>query len=409
MLTNYCRLSEAPLPTELADRVRTLMTGVSPEDETLLCLCEEEVSAHPFFFSRSPAECGDYAKKVYSCLRCDLELLQSLADDDEISEIMVNGCDAVFVEKNGHIEKSNIKLDSKEQLISIIQRLAAKVGREMNDLNPIVDARLSDGSRINAVNDNVAIVGPILTIRKFGKVKMTMEDLIERGDSSQEAADFLRYAVEKGCNIFISGGTSSGKTSFLNVLSECIPENERIIVIEDSAELQIRNHENMIRMEAKQPNSQGKGAVTIRELIKASLRMRPDRIVVGEVRGEEVIDMLAAMSTGHDGSLSTGHANSPRGMLGRLETLHISSSGFPLTAVRNQIADAIDVIVQLKRYPDGHRRVTHIDELCGIKEGEYELNPLFEREDGGDLERTGNPVRNKYKLKGLQRLQSRQD
>ena len=400
MLTNYSEIERCPLPTEIADDVRSRMPTYI-DDNMLLDLCRHTVSDRPYFFPENTGCCLVFAAKVFSCLRCDLELLQELADDDGISEIMVNGYDSVFIEKNGHLEKSEVCLDSREQLIAIIQRLAAKVGREINDLNPIVDARLSDGSRINAVNDNIAIGGPILTIRKFGKTKITMDELIDRGDISRDAAEFLKSAVEAGCNIFVSGGTSSGKTSFLNILSDCIPPDERIIVIEDSAELQIRNHENMIRMEAKVSNSQGKGAVAIKDLIKASLRMRPDRIIVGEVRGEEVIDMLAAMSTGHDGSLSTGHANSPLGMLGRLETLHIAGSGFPLSAVRNQIADAIDLIVQLKRFPDGHRRVMEICEVCGVKDGEIELNTLFERNKGEDLSRTGSHIRGRYLIKGL--------
>lgn len=401
MLKNYSELLKAPLPSELADNVRKKMQLTASDDE-LLDLCRQVVCCDPSFFKSNTEDCLIFAKKVFSCLRCDLELLQELADDDGISEIMVNGFDSVFIERDGHLEKSDVCLDSKDQLVAIIQRLAAKVGREINDLNPIVDARLSDGSRINAVNDNIAIGGPILTIRKFGKTKITMDELIARGDISEDAAGFIRSAVEAGCNIFVSGGTSSGKTSFLNILSDCIPPDERIIVIEDSAELQIRNHENMIRMEARSSNSQGKGAVSIKDLIKTSLRMRPDRIIVGEVRGDEVVDMLAAMSTGHDGSLSTGHANSPKGMLGRLETLHIAGSGFPLSAVRNQIADAIDLIVQLKRFSDGHRRVMEICEVCGMKDGEIELNTIFERNKGEALSRTANPLSGRILTKGLQ-------
>ena len=404
MLKNYSVLSELPAASMFADRVRSKMTGRFPGDGEVASLCRREVDESPFFTHRDIKERGDFALRVFRCLRCDLEILQELADDPEVSEIMVNGCDSIFVEKNGRMEKTELRLDSKEQLTSIIRRLAAKVGREMNDLNPIVDARLSDGSRINAVNDNIAIGGPILTIRKFASSGMTMEDLIERGDISRDAADFLKASVAGGCNIFVSGGTSSGKTTFLNILSDCIPPSERIILIEDSAELQIRNHENLVRMEAKAPNSQGKGAVSIRDLIKASLRMRPDRIIVGEVRGDETIDMLAAMSTGHDGSLSTGHANSPEGMIGRLETMHISGSSFPLAAVRSQIACAIDLIVQLKRYPDGHRRVTEITEVCGMEDEDIVLNRLFERNGEGVLRKTGEPSRCREKTEGLQGL-----
>ena len=403
MLMNYSLLKELPSPSMLADRVRSRMAFESTDNETLLKLCLNEVFGCYKCYALSLQKCADLVRKVYCCIRCDLEILQDLLDDPKVSEIMVNGYKNVFIEREGQVERADICLDSKDQLISIIQRLAAGVGREINDLNPIVDARLPDGSRVNAVNDNIALGGPILTIRKFGKTGLQMDDLIERNDISKEAAEFLNEAVKIGCNIFISGGTSSGKTTFLNILSDCIPKNERIIVIEDSAELQIRNHENVVRMEARSSNALGKGAVSIRELIKTSLRMRPDRIIVGEVRGDEVIDMLAAMSTGHDGSLSTGHANSPEGMIGRLETMHISGSSFPLTAVRSQIADAIDLIVQLKRFQDGHRRVTEITEVCKDINGEIRLNTLFERDDEGILKRTGRKEEGR-KLKGIHGL-----
>ncbi len=392
MLKNYSAQSNKPLPTHTADCIRKKLSGKNADDEALIALCCRIVFDDPEFFSVCIKEKLRFVRKVYCCLRCDLETLQDIADDPGVSEIMVNGYDSVFIERNGHIEKVEACLDSKKQLIYIIQRLAAKVGREMNDLNPIVDARLSDGSRINAVNDNIAIGGPILTIRKFTGKKMSMEDLIEREDITERAAVFLSSAVRCGCNIFVSGGTSSGKTSFLNILSDFIPPSERIIVIEDSAELQIRGHENVIRMEAKAANSQGKGAISIKDLIKTSLRMRPDRIIVGEVRGDEVSDMLAAMSTGHDGSLSTGHANSPRGILGRLETLLIAGTSFPLPAVRDQIARALDLIVQLKRFPGGYRRVVEICEVCDVRDGEIQLNCLFERKDG-TLRRTENRFR----------------
>ena len=395
-----------PGPSDTADLVRTKMTRAYLGDDELFSLCCEIVFERSVPMSSGLGKSLEYVRKVFNCLRSELETLQELADDPGVTEIMVNGHEKIFVEKNGRIEKVPYSLDSKQQLFSIIQRLAARVGREINDLNPIVDARLSDGSRINAVNDNIAIDGPILTIRKFGGLKIGMDELISSGGITEEAADFLSKAVGIGANIFVSGGTSSGKTTFLNILSDCIPPDERLIVIEDSAELQIRNHENVVRMEAKAPNSQGKGGVSIRELIKASLRMRPDRIIVGEVRGDEVIDMLAAMSTGHDGSLSTGHANSPRGMLGRLETMHIAGSSFPLAAVRNQIADAIDLIVQLKRFRDGSRKVIEITEVCGVRNGEIQLNALFERSGNGKLERTGNPVRNGSKLGDIQGIRA---
>ena len=273
----------------------------------------------------------------------------------------------------------------------------------MNELHPIVDARLSDGSRINAVHGSIAIGGPVLTIRKFNRSRMTMDDLIAQGDISREAAASLKKLTEAGYNIFISGGTSSGKTTFLNILSDHIPQTERVVVIEDSAELQIRGIPNLVRMEARSANAQGKGAIAIRDLIRTSLRQRPDRVIVGEVRGEEVVDMLAAMSTGHDGSLSTGHANSVRGMIGRLETLHITSSGFPAASVRAQIAEAIDVYVHLARTPDGHRRVVEICESAGMQDGEILLNPLFVYDPQQGLVSTGNRLRStgKLQLRGM--------
>ncbi|MBQ1712467.1 MAG: CpaF family protein, partial [Firmicutes bacterium] len=266
------------------------------------------------------------------------------------------------------------------------------------DLNPIVDARLSDGSRINAVAANIAIGGPILTIRKFNKSRMSMEDLVAQGDISRDAAELLKKLVRCRYNIFVSGGTSSGKTTFLNVLSDFIPPQERVIVIEDSAELQIRAHENLVRLEAKSANAHGRGAVSIKDLIKTSLRMRPDRIIVGEVRGEEVVDMLAAMSTGHDGSLSTGHANSAKGMLARLETMFLSGTNFPIEAVRGQIAQAMDVFVHLARTPDGHRRVMEISEVTGIEHGEVSLTQLYKYVPGEGLKPAGKGLSRTEKL-----------
>ncbi len=379
---------------------RSRSFSVNASDESIYASCLSFAMKDPGCFSLGTEECCAYIQRIFSCLRCDLETLQDLADNPEVSEIMVNGCSAIFTERNGRIQKEDFTMDSPEQLRHIIQRLAAKVGRELNDLNPILDARLRDGSRVNAVNSNIALDGPILTIRKFGKTALTMEDLIAQGDISEDAASFLGDLVKCGYNIFISGGTSSGKTTFLNILSECIPREERIIVIEDSAELQIRGHDNLVRMESKAENMQGKGGVSIRELIRCSLRMRPDRIIVGEVRGEETVDMLAAMSTGHDGSLSTGHANSPRGAINRLETMHIASSGFPLSAVREQIAEAVEIIVQLKRFPDGHRRLTEISEIVGIRNEQIEINTIYRLQENGLLEKTGE-LRNKTKL-GMQ-------
>ncbi len=383
----------------LAAEVRSLYnlsSGVCDDD--VKALCKEVIDKKPELSYLGKNEKKKLSHLVFCSLRCELEILQDIADDPEISEIMINGKDNIFYEKQGTIYKADIKFESSEQLEAVIQRLAAQVGREMNDLNPIVDARLNDGSRVNAVNSNIALDGPILTIRKFNQSRMMMDDLISRGDITREASNFLKSLVESGYNMFVSGGTSSGKTTFLNVLSDFIPPDERVIVIEDSAELQIRNHANLVRMESKSANAQGKGEVPIKELIKSSLRMRPDRIIVGEVRGDEVVDMLAAMSTGHDGSLSTGHANSPAGMIGRLETLHIAASGFPMQAVRSQIAGAIEIFIHLQRFSGGHRRVTEISEIAGIENGEIKLNKLFSYSPGLGLERTQNELIHKEKL-----------
>ncbi|HZK01525.1 MAG TPA: ATPase, T2SS/T4P/T4SS family, partial [Anaerovoracaceae bacterium] len=288
-------------------------------------------------------------------------------------------------------------------LEEIIRRLAGKVHREINDLNPILDARMSDGSRIHAVNRNVAINGPILSIRRFPEQSITIEDLLEWGTISAEAAGLLKRLIACGYNIFISGGTSSGKTTLLNVLTGFIPADERLIVIEDSAELQIQGVENIVRMECRSANVQGKGEVGIRQLIKASLRMRPDRIIVGEVRGSEVMDMLQAMNTGHDGSLSTGHANSTLGMLSRIEAMYLMAEPLPIDAIRRQIVEAIDIIVHLGRMPDKSRKVMEIAEVEGFEGGKYTINPLFVYQMNRGLISTGNRIKNSAKAerKGL--------
>jgi pilus assembly protein CpaF len=389
-----------PSVDAIAERIRLQMaeSPASVTDETVHELILKEVLGDEELSGLSQSEKKRLIRLVFCTLRCELEILQDLLDDPLVNEIMVNGPKNIFVERCGSISRMDIAFESAARLEQVIQRIAARVGREINELNPIVDARLSDGSRVNAVFSNVALDGPILTIRKFGTSRMDMEQLIEQGDISREAADFLKLMVEARYNIYVSGGTSSGKTTFLNILSDFIPPDERIIVIEDSAELQLRGCENLVRLEARAANAQGYGSVSIRELIKASLRMRPDRIIVGETRGEEVIDMLAAMSTGHDGSLSTGHANSPKGMLGRLETMVLANSDFPPDATRRQIAQAIELIVQLQRSPDGHRRVVEISEVTGLSGGEIMLSPLFVYRPGEGLSPTGNELSNTWKL-----------
>ncbi len=352
---------------------------------------------------------GEVINHIFNATRKDLDLLQPYADDKEVSEIMVNGIDHIFIEKKGKMEKLDIQFETIEDLEEIIRRIAAKVHREINELNPIVDARLEDGSRVHAVYKNVALNGPILTIRRFPENRITMEDLLTKETLTIEAADFLKKLVRSGYNIFISGGTSSGKTTFLNVLSEYIPKDERVIVIEDSAELQITGINNIVRLECKNANVQGKGEVSVRQLIKASLRMRPNRIIVGEVRGEEVLDMIQAMNTGHDGSLSTGHGNSPEGMLSRIEAMFLQAADYPIDAIRSQIAEALDIIVHLGRLPDKSRKVLEISEIEGYRDSKIYINPLFkyivsksvscaEGMPSGKLIPTGNELKNTAKL-----------
>lgn len=344
-------------------------------------------------------------ESVFSLLRCELDFLQKYLDDPEISEIMVNGYENIFIEKAGEIIRIGESFPSVNELEEIIMRIGARVHREINEMNPILDARLEDGSRVNAVYKNIAIDGPTMNIRKFPMNRITMKELINLGSITEEASEFLRTLVECGYNIFLSGGTSSGKTTFLNALSDFIPEDERVIVIEDSAELQLDRIENLVRMETKHANIQGKGEITMRHLIKSSLRMRPDRIIVGEVRGAEVVDMINSMNTGHAGSLSTGHANSAKGMISRLETMFLTSVSFPMEAIRGQIASAIDIIVHLGRLQDKSRKVLEITEIKGLEDGQIVLNPLFEYRimtgglnSDGKLMRTENRMVNDLKL-----------
>lgn len=315
-------------------------------------------------------------KEIFNAIR-KLDILQDLIDDSTITEIMVNGHNQIFIEKNGAITKTQVQFESEEKLQDVVQQIVSQSNRIVNESNPIVDARLSDGSRVNIVLPPVALEGPVITIRKFSDRAITMEDLIEYGSITIEVAEFLKKLVVAGYNIFISGGTGSGKTTFLNVLSNFIPQDERIITIEDSAELQIKNIPNLVRLEVRNANSEGSNEITIRDLIKSALRMRPDRIIVGEVRDAAAIDMLQALNTGHDGSLSTGHANSPMDMLYRLETLVLMGSDIPLMAVRRQISSAIDIVVQLGRLRDKSRRVLEIVEVLDTQQGEFHVNTLF--------------------------------
>lgn len=382
-----------------------------PADEEI----EEIITKEVFNRSRerfiSVAEKQELISYIFNSLR-RLDVIQPLLDDSSITEIMVNGPENIFIERNGRIARYERTFETREKLEDVIQSIVSKVNRTVNEFSPIVDARLRDGSRVSVILQPIALNGPILTIRKFPGETMSMEELVRLGSLTWEAAQALAQMVRARFNIFVCGGTSSGKTTFLNALSGYIPADERIVTIEDSAELQVENVENLVRLETRNANVEGKGQVTIRELIRASLRMRPDRIIVGEVRGGEALDMLQAMNTGHDGSLSTGHANSPKDLLSRLETMVISGAALPLEAVRQQIASALDVIVHLGRLRDKSRRVLEITEVAGFRHGEIQLNPLyvFEEESGsqedkvlGFLKRTGNSLltTQKFKMAGI--------
>ena len=345
-------------------------------------------------------------REIFNSIR-GLDVLQDFIEDPLVTEIMVNGADKIFIEKNGAICRSDKSFASKQKLENIIQQIVAQSNRIINEANPIVDARLADGSRVNIVLPPIAIDGATVTIRKFPNNPITIEQLLEYESITEEAAEVLHKLVIAGYNIFISGGTGSGKTTFLNVLSNYIPQNERIITIEDSAELQIRNIPNLVRMEVRNANTEGLKGITIRDLIKTALRMRPDRIIIGEVRDGAAFDMLQAFNTGHDGSLSTGHANSPADMLSRLESLVLMGADIPLLAVRKQIASAIDIIVHLGRLRDRSRRVLGITEVLGCVDGEIPLNPLYTFIESGEKEgRVTGCLQKRNNLVHTEKLQS---
>lgn len=349
-------------------------------------------------------------QQVYSSIR-GFGLLDSIISDDTITEVMINGPENIFIEQSGRLFKLNKQFENQRRLEDIIQRIVGLAGREVNQANPICDTRLPDGSRVNVVLPPIALCGPTLTIRKFSKTPMTIEKLIEYGSITQEIADKLELLVKAKYNIFISGGTGSGKTTFLNALSNYIPKDERVITIEDSAELQIKGVDNLVSLETRNANASGAGQITIRDLIKSSLRMRPERIIVGECRGGEALDMLQAMNTGHDGSLSTGHANSTEDMLSRLETMVLQgAAGLPLEAIRQQIASAVDIIIHLSRLRDKSRKTMEITEVVGYENGKVVLNPLYVFEEdenstlehvSGSLKRTENKMINIFKLQLL--------
>ncbi|MCI5953216.1 MAG: CpaF family protein [Lachnospiraceae bacterium] len=371
-------------------------------DEVLLG--EENLVTYPVELRRR------LKKELFDSLR-RLDILQIFVEDSSVTEIMINGTDHIFIERDGRLQELDVGFDSPEKLQDVIQKIVAGCNRVVNEASPIVDARLPDGSRVNIVMNPVALNGPIVTIRRFPEKPVTMEWLIRNHSISAEAAEFLEKLVRAGYNIFISGGTGSGKTTFLNVLSQFIPAEERVITIEDSAELQLRSLPNLVRLETRNSNVEGCKEITVRELIRSSLRMRPTRIIVGEVRGAEAIDMLQCLNTGHDGSMSTGHANSGKDMLARLENMVLMGMELPLTAIRQQIASGIDIIVHLGRLRDRSRRVLEITEIIGCENNEIKLNPLYEFEEAGEnsdgciigrLGKKGNLLReNKLRAAGL--------
>ncbi len=373
-------------------------------DEKILEAIEGQVFKKSSTYPLLAVEKAELVQQIFEKMR-GLDVLQPIINDDTVSEIMVNGKDSIFVERYGRVERLEIAFDSTESLEDVIRNIVSKVNRVVNEGEPICDARLADGSRVSVVMPPVAINGPILTIRKFPDKPLCTEQLIKCGTISRQAAETLEAMVRARFNIFICGGTGSGKTTFLNALSDFIPKDERIITIEDAAELRISGIKNLVRMETRNSNSEGKGEVTIRDLIKASLRMRPERIIVGEVRGGEAFDMLQAMNTGHDGSLSTGHANSCKDMLSRLETMVLGAVPLPLEAIRQQIAAGIDIIIHLSKIRDKSRRVMEISELEGYRNREIILNPIFIFEENGEingkvngeLKRTPNQLVNKWK------------
>lgn len=328
------------------------------------------------------------SRELFNAFR-RLDILQDLIEDDTVTEIMVNGTENIFYEKGGRIYRTDRHFISEDRLNDVIQQIVGSANRYVNETSPIVDARLSDGSRVNVVLKPVAVNGPIMTIRKFPKEAITMKQLVRMGSLTEEAAAFIEILVKSKYNIFVSGGTGAGKTTFLNAMSDYIPKDERIITIEDNAELQIRGVDNLVSLESRNANLEGEGAVSIRDLIKSALRMRPDRIIVGEVRGEETVDMISsAMLNGHSGSMSTGHANNPADMLHRLETMMMMGIDLPLQAIQRQIASALDVIIHLGRLRDKSRRVLQIEEILGYEEGRIQTKTLYEfREEGMEDEK----------------------
>lgn len=391
---------------ELRNKVRSRIDFSGElSDDSLLRIAEEIVFE---WCERNPLTATEKVKLVRRLFHSfrGLDILQPLMEDASISEIMINHHAEIFVERKGRMTLLPVSFENRERLEDLIQTVVASVNRVVNESSPIVDARLKDGSRVHVVLPPVALKGPCMTIRKFPEQPLTMEQLVSIGSLTVDAAAFLKEIIGAQYNIFISGGTGTGKTTFLNALSQFIPNDERIVTIEDSAELQIRTLPNLVSMETRNANTEGKGEITIRDLIRASLRMRPNRIIVGEVRGGEALDMLQALNTGHSGSMSTGHSNGAKDMMARLETMVLSAADLPVQVIRQQIASAIDIVIHLSRFRDRSRKVTEICEITGVEAGEVQLNPLFLFEEQGEsdgqvlggLKRTGNRLERTDKL-----------
>ncbi|WP_331681962.1 CpaF family protein [Brotaphodocola catenula] len=385
---------------QIKERIRIQLRDRSQVDDDVLYACIEEAVEEEARARYLPlAGRLELRNRLVNAFR-RLDILQELVDNPEITEIMINGKDQIFVEQHGRISRWEEGFDSNQQLEDMIQQIVSRINRAVNVANPIADARLPDGSRVHIVLPPIALDGPVVTIRKFPE-PITVQRLLELGSLSEEAVEFLKKLVCAGYNIFICGGTGSGKTSFLNAMSAFIPETDRIVTIEDSAELQIRQVPNLVRLETRNANAEGEGAIEISDLIRASLRMRPDRIIVGEVRGKECLDMLQALNTGHAGSLSTGHGNSPKDMLSRLETMTLMAGELPLMAVRSQIASALDIMVHLGRLRDKSRKVLEIVEVGDFENGEIQLNPLFRFEEESDEDqKKRDEGRRREKVKG---------
>ena len=387
--------------SELRDRVIARMDLERDiDDDELLQIIREEICE---FGKRVPLPIPKrkrLEREIYNSLR-KLDILQDLLEDEDITEIMINGPDQIFIEKKGRLFRSDKHFSSEEKLSDVIQQIVAWNNQVVNETTPIVDTRLPDGSRVNIVLPPIAVDSSSLSIRRFPKEVMTVETLLKNGSMSIEVADFIEKTVRAGYNIFISGSTGAGKTTLINALSGYIPETERVVTIEDSAELQLKNIQNLVRLEARTANLEGKNEVTIRDLVRNALRMRPDRIIVGECRGAEALDILQANNTGHDGSLSTGHANSNRDMVSRLETMVLMGMDLPIPAIRRQIASGIDLFIHVSRLPDRSRKIVEIAEVLGMKDGEVEMQTIYEYEREGNRWVQKNPLKNTEKLERI--------